>query len=1305
MDSRQSHRRTNQKRQPLGDATTRANNSQPRPAQRSHKLDMPSSPRLPHHESLKPNGNLAAPFISSSPMPTVENPRLSAIANDTKKGSNRDSQISTTSTNGSGKSRRKTHVGPWQLGKTLGKGATGRVRFARHSITGQLAAIKIVSKKDAGMVRATSLKVIDDKGGIGPDGERLMPFGIEREVVIMKLISHPNVISLYDVWENRGELYLVLEYVEGGELFDYVVRHGRLHEEEAVRCFRQIIAALSYCHRLNIYHRDLKPENILMDHRRNIKLADFGMSALQQTVQGLNTSCGSPHYASPEVIQGERYQGDKADIWSCGVVLYALLCGILPFDGPDIKSILVLVKTCRYQIPEWLSREARDLISKMLRPKPSERINMDAIWKHPLLKKYENQSPKNGRRGTANAWIGVPSPPLSIENCGMPVKSRAEVDRELLRNLRTLWHSENEEALVQKLLSSEPNLEKFFYCSLLKYREDHLENYVAPSLLHSASDYHHHKPATIRQSKSQTRINPRGHSRQRSQFSILSDDRPKSRAGYYQAPRTGETVESYDPYRSSRNPIIDPQVDHSKITVLRGSSTASRNRPSSYRSSIRHAALARVQALDSAHSPSSDACASSPLNLSPIQRSSSATRRYATRSSLTSSHFPSSPPVITSRSSKRKRGVSFSHLRKSSSAHVTLASRRDCDYPQTLHERYNQDRLDDDDVDGFVPQANKCLVPEPGSAVRSRKGVPPVIPRDIVVKKPRTPSHYWKEEARQVSSELEKFCDEAFNRSSIASSVRTAATDRANTYDSPISSVSKRNSGASSVGVQSGYAANENLVPGSRPLPALPRQLPESVTTQELAETRRRLLQRAAEGTTGVSQGRLDEIICTIDRLMQPNTASNASQENSRRIASAPDPQSQHDRGYLPVISEEGREPGIKLSRKMLDTVNHGYRSASQPTPVARPPTRRAYQHHERENRLTEHQHAVALATVAPLNVRKKSAQVSPTVQVLDESSLLEPAPDPRYPNANASRVYVSTNQPIHDLQDASENANRQISELDQVVNKRKGWFKRREATLYGKEPNFNGSRKDDEITLAPQPLDSVWAARGRKLSSSGGTGDDAKANSSEQKRASGSGKRGFFKIFSKRDADKSKSPDLALAVSDPEDNNSIRTSVAEDRALPDGREFDSLSSDAQLRTGQYNQNWLARFLHIKPASKLLCFCITKRQARREVAAILRDWKRYGMKDVSVDKDKNIVFGRVDQMNFLRIKEVAFIGEIMTVLEHGKRAQLSIARFTQQKGAASSFHKVVDTLETVLNSRGLLVTDRKRRMAMCKVLA
>ncbi len=192
-----------------------------------------------------------------------------------------------------------------------------------------------------------------------------------------------------------------------------------------------------------------------MDHRKNIKLADFGMSALQQTVQGLNTSCGSPHYASPEVVHGERYQGDKADIWSCGVILYALLCGMLPFDGPDIKAILDLVKKCRYQFPDGLSREAKDLISKMLRPNPSERIDMEAIWRHPLLKKYENASPKNGRKGIETTFIGGPSPPLSIEDCGMPVKNRGEVDRELLRNLRTLWHSEKEEALVQKLLSSQ----------------------------------------------------------------------------------------------------------------------------------------------------------------------------------------------------------------------------------------------------------------------------------------------------------------------------------------------------------------------------------------------------------------------------------------------------------------------------------------------------------------------------------------------------------------------------------------------------------------------------------------------------------------------------------------------------------------------------------------------------------------------------------------------------------------------------------------------------------------------------------
>jgi serine/threonine-protein kinase HSL1 (negative regulator of Swe1 kinase) len=170
-----------------------------------------SSPRMPHHESLRPEGNLSVRNNPGPPAaaPAAENKRLSAIANEGQPNSNRNSVISTTSTI-SAKSRRKTHVGPWQLGRTLGKGATGRVRLAKHAMTGQAAAIKIVSKKSAALVQSASMAQMDkgDSIPITAAGFRMMPFGIEREVVIMKLIEHQNVISLYDVWENRGELYV-----------------------------------------------------------------------------------------------------------------------------------------------------------------------------------------------------------------------------------------------------------------------------------------------------------------------------------------------------------------------------------------------------------------------------------------------------------------------------------------------------------------------------------------------------------------------------------------------------------------------------------------------------------------------------------------------------------------------------------------------------------------------------------------------------------------------------------------------------------------------------------------------------------------------------------------------------------------------------------------------------------------------------------------------------------------------------------------------------------------------------------------
>ena len=248
--------------------------------------------------------------------------------------------------------------------------------------------------------------------------------------------------------------YLIMEFVEGGELYSHIDKHRRLPEFEAVRIFRQIISGLAYCHRLNIYHRDLKPENILLDTNLNVKLVDFGMAALQPQGKWLKTSCGSPHYASPEIAWGHRYQGAPADVWSSGVVLYAMLCGQLPFgtgqEGEDPKEVLKEVVKGEVLVPEDISEEAEDLLLRILQLKPEDRITLDEMWEHPLLRKYE---PFTRHVKYASKWIGGPPPQLTEKDCGTQIRSRSAIDRDILRNLCSLWQYPDEEVLVAILLS------------------------------------------------------------------------------------------------------------------------------------------------------------------------------------------------------------------------------------------------------------------------------------------------------------------------------------------------------------------------------------------------------------------------------------------------------------------------------------------------------------------------------------------------------------------------------------------------------------------------------------------------------------------------------------------------------------------------------------------------------------------------------------------------------------------------------------------------------------------------------------
>jgi BR serine/threonine kinase len=219
---------------------------------------------------------------------------------------------------------------------------------------------------------------------------------VRREIALMKIVNHPNILRLIDVFESSNHLFIVLEYAEHGELFDYLVARGSLPEAEALDFLRQITFGLEYLHWHGICHRDLKPENILLDKQNRVKIADFGFARwVQRDIA--ETSCGSPHYAAPEVIRGMQYDGRKADIWSLGVILYALLAGYLPFDDPSIRNVLHQVRRGAFEMPP-LRSEVASLIREMLTVDASRRPTIEQIKKSPcfsgdMIPRYKMPSP------------------------------------------------------------------------------------------------------------------------------------------------------------------------------------------------------------------------------------------------------------------------------------------------------------------------------------------------------------------------------------------------------------------------------------------------------------------------------------------------------------------------------------------------------------------------------------------------------------------------------------------------------------------------------------------------------------------------------------------------------------------------------------------------------------------------------------------------------------------------------------------------------------------------------------------------
>uniref|UniRef100_A0A8D3DDZ6 Si:dkey-16p21.7 n=1 Tax=Scophthalmus maximus TaxID=52904 RepID=A0A8D3DDZ6_SCOMX len=328
------------------------------------------------------------------------------------------------------------YVGPYRLEKTLGKGQTGLVKLGVHCITGQKVAIKIVNREK--LSESVLMKV-------------------EREIAILKLIEHPHVLKLHDVYENNKYLYLVLEHVSGGELFDYLVKKGRLTPKEARKFFRQIISALDFCHNHSICHRDLKPENLLLDEKNNIRIADFGMASLQVGDSLLETSCGSPHYACPEVIRGEKYDGRRADVWSCGVILFALLVGALPFDHDNLRQLLEKVKSGVFHMPHFIPPDCQALLKGMIEVNPDKRLTLEAIQKHAWYQSGRNEP--------------CPEQPPPRRVCVKRIQSLTELDPDVLESMYSLGCFRDRVKLTQDLTSEEENQEKMIYYLLLDRKE------------------------------------------------------------------------------------------------------------------------------------------------------------------------------------------------------------------------------------------------------------------------------------------------------------------------------------------------------------------------------------------------------------------------------------------------------------------------------------------------------------------------------------------------------------------------------------------------------------------------------------------------------------------------------------------------------------------------------------------------------------------------------------------------------------------------------------------------------------------
>ncbi|KAE8684427.1 CBL-interacting serine/threonine-protein kinase 20 [Hibiscus syriacus] len=251
----------------------------------------------------------------------------------------------------------------YEFGRFLGQGNFSKVYHAKNIETSQSVAIKVIDKE-----KVLKVGMIDQT---------------KREISGMSLVKHANILKLYEVMASQTKIYFVMEYAKGGELFNMLSK-GKLREDTARKYFQQLISAVDFCHSRGVNHCDLKPENLLLDGNGILKVSDFGLSALAECKHQdglLHTACGTPTYVAPEVLNSKGYDGAKADIWSCGVILYVMLAGYLQFHDTSLIAIYRKISKADYKFPNWFSPQVTKLLSRILTPNPKSRNDKSVVQK------------------------------------------------------------------------------------------------------------------------------------------------------------------------------------------------------------------------------------------------------------------------------------------------------------------------------------------------------------------------------------------------------------------------------------------------------------------------------------------------------------------------------------------------------------------------------------------------------------------------------------------------------------------------------------------------------------------------------------------------------------------------------------------------------------------------------------------------------------------------------------------------------------------------------------------------------------